>query len=181
MAHVLRKIRKLHEAFPDLVCVFQYYVKLRRILRDGESLQMRRTELGEEVFKRRRDKLHQRLDMLQCWETPNNTLQNIIGIVNRQRSRILTFVDNEGVPCHNNYAEYLIRIGVLKRKVSFGSKSAEGANAYAVLLSIYTTCKLNDIPFANFMLQSLKHYIRFGKPMLIKKYVEQREIFAKAA
>lgn len=181
MAHVLRKIRKLYKAFPDLVCVYQYYLKLRKILKDGEQLQLQRTELGEDTFNRRRNKLHQRLDALQSWENPNAVLQNIIEIVNRQRSRILTFVDHQGVPCHNNYAEYLIRIGVLKRKVSFGSKSAKGANAYAVLLSIYTTCKLRNIPFAGFMHQSLTHYIRFGKPMLFKEYLEKTQALATAA
>jgi transposase len=56
----------------------------------------------------------------------------------------LTFVEHPGAPCHNNYAEFLIRIGVLKRKISGGSVSAEGANAYAILLSIYVTCKLRE-------------------------------------
>ena len=142
---------------------------------------MQRTELGEDTFNRRINKLHQRLDALQSWENPNAVLQNIIKIVNQQKSRILTFVDNQGVPCHNNYAEYLIRIGVLKRKVSFGSKSAKGAMAYAVLLSIYTTCKLRNIPFVDFMNQSLTHYIRFGKPMLFKEYLRKMEALAVAA
>lgn len=181
MAHVLRKIRKLHKAFPDLVCVYRYYVKLRKILKDGERLQLQRAGLGEDIFIRRRNKLHQRLDALQYWDNPNNVLQGIIKIVDRQRPRILTFVDNEGVACHNNYAEYLIRIGVLKRKVSFGSKSAQGASAYAVLLSIYTTCRLRNISFTDFLHQSLKHNIRFGKPMLIKEYIQKKETLAMAA
>ena len=45
---------------------------------------------------------------------------------------MLSFVEHPGVPNHNNYAQYLIRIGVLKRKVSGGSVSAEGAHAYAI-------------------------------------------------
>jgi len=64
----------------------------------------------------------------------------------------------------------LTRIGVLKRKVSGGSVSAEGANAYAVLLTIYVTCNLRGISFPKYMKESLKHYIRTGKPMLLKTY-----------
>ena len=60
----------------------------------------------------------------------------------------------------NPIQHYLIRIGVLKRKISYGSKSKEGAEAYAVLLSIHTTCKLRKIPFADYLKQSLKQYIR---------------------
>jgi len=61
MAHLLRKIRKLHKAFPNLRSVFKFYVKFRKILRDGERLQEKREELGEEVFQRRLKKLHTRL------------------------------------------------------------------------------------------------------------------------
>ncbi len=90
--------------------------------------------------------------------------------VKRQQPRILTFVEHPGAPCHNNYGEFLIRVGVLKRKVSGGSVSAEGANAYAILLSIYVTCKLREISFPKYMKESLRHYIRTGKPMLLGTY-----------
>jgi len=99
-------------------------------------------------------------------------LHDVIWKVERQRSRILTFVEHPGVPCHNNFAEYLIRIGVLKRKVSFGSKSARGADAYAVLLSIYSTCKLRGISFECFMKTNLKHYIRTRKPLSLREFHE---------
>jgi transposase len=174
MAHLLRKIRKLHAAFPELRSVFKFYVKFRRILKDGERLQAKRKELGETVFKRRLDKLHLRLDALLNWANPNDILQQIIKKVRNQCPRILTFVEHPGVPCHNNYGEYLIRIGVLKRKVSFGSKSAKGARAYATLLSIYTTCKLRNISFIDFMKLSLKHFTQTGKPMLLKDYMAMK-------
>lgn len=170
MAHLLRKIRELYKTFPQLRSVFNFYIKFRKILRDGERLQLHRKELGEEIFERRLDKLHNRLDELLKWQNPNAILKDIISKTQRQRSRILTFVEHDGVPNHNNFGEWLIRIGVLKRKVSYGSKSHEGAKAYAILLSIYTTCKLRKISFINFLIASLKHYIQTGKPMLLKEY-----------
>jgi transposase len=170
MAHLLRKIRKLDAAFPELKSVCQFYVKFRKILKDGERLQANREKLGAVVFERRLRKLHLRLDALIKWENPDEILEQIIRKVRNQRPRILTFVKHPNVPCHNNYGEYLIRIGVLKRKVSFGSKSAKGASAYATLLSIYTTCKLRDISFIGFMKQSLKHFSKTGMPLLLKEY-----------
>jgi len=181
MAHLLRKIRKLHLAFPKLRSVFSFYVKFRKILRDGERLQVQRNKIGGVVFDRRLKKLHQRLDYLLKWKNPNDVLSIIIKQTKRQRPRILTFVEHAGVPCHNNFGEYLIRIGVLKRKVSFGSKSKKGAEAYAILLSIYTTCKLRGIPFQTFMKQSLQHYIQTGKPMLIQEYSLRKKQFTLAA
>ena len=175
MAHLLRKIRKLHAAFPKLRSVRAFYVKFRKILRDGESLQGEMTNMEEAIFDKKLKKLHDRLDELLKWKNPNDILADIIKKVVRQRPRILTFVEYKDVPCHNNYAEYLIRIGVLKRKVSFGSKSQKGAKAYAVLLSIYTTCRLREISFVDFMKASLKQHIKTGKPMLIKEYVEYQK------
>ncbi len=157
MAHLLRKIRKLYVAFPKLKSVFKFYIKFRKILRDGERLQKQQEKLGEIVFKRRLNKLHDRLNELLKWRNPNDILKDVIKKVKRQQPRILTFVEHEGVPCHNNYGEYLIRIGVLKRKISFGSKSSKGAEAYAVLLSICTTYKLRNISFVDFMKSSLSY------------------------
>ncbi len=184
MAHLLRKIRKFRDAFPHLVSISKFYVKLRRILRDGEKLQRERSKLGELVFQRRLKKLKKRLEELLKWPNPNDILTKIIKKVKKQHPRILTFVEHPGVTCHNNFGEYLIRIGVLKRKVSGGSMSSEGATAYAILLSIYTTCKLRGISFPLFMKESLKHYIRTGKPMLLKTYdinTRSHPILAKAA
>ncbi len=170
MAHLLRKIRKFRDAFPHLMDIVRFYMKLRRIIRDGEKLQKNRNELGEEVFHRRVKKLKKRLEDLVSWPASDEILEDIIKKVKRQQSRILTFVEHPDVPCHNNYGEFLIRIGVLKRKISGGSVSPEGANAYAILLTIFVTCKLRGISFPKYMKESLKHYIRTGKPMLLKKY-----------
>jgi transposase len=176
MAHLLRKIRKFYTKFPELKDIARFYVKFRRIIRDGERLQASGKEFGEEKFLRRFARLENRLEELLRWPNPDNVLQDVIDKVRRQQSRILTFVCHPGVPCHNNFAEYLIRIGVLKRKISGGSKSEEGAKAYAVLLSIYTTCKLREIPFLRFLKESLKHYIRIGKPLLLKEFAEVETI-----
>ncbi len=170
MAHLMRKIRKFRDAFPHLSSIVKFYMKLRRILRDGEKLQTDREKLGEKVFQRRLERLKKRLEKLVNWPDPDDILQEIIKKVKRQQPRILTFVEHPDAPCHNNYGEYLIRIGVLKRKVSGGSVSAEGANAYAILLSIYVTCKLRGISFPKYMKVSLQHYIRTGKPMLLGTY-----------
>jgi hypothetical protein len=170
MAHVFRKIRKFRDAFPHLVDIVKFYVKLRRILRDGERLQERRDALGEAVFQRRLKRLHDRLEALVNWPNPDDVLEEIIKKVKRQQPRMLTFVEHPGVPIHNNYAEYLIRIGVLKRKISGGSVSVEGAHAYAILLSIYTTCRLRGISFPRYLKASLKHHIKTGKPLSIEAY-----------
>ena len=177
LAHLLRKVRKFRDAFPHLTDIVKFYLKFRRIIRDGERLQKRRKDFGELVFQRRLKRLKKRLEDLLRWPDPDKVLEEIIKKVKRQQPRILTFVEHPDVPSHNNYAEYLIRIGVLKRKISGGSVSAEGAEAYAILLSIYTTCKLRGISFPKYMKESLKHYINTGKPLSLKSYQESVSAF----
>ena len=181
MAHLLRKIRNLHHAFPKLRSVFSFYIQFRKILRDGEKLQSQKEELQSKIFERRLAKLYKRLEKLLDWKNPNDVLELIIKKVRYQQPRILTFVEHPGVPCHNNFGEYLMRIGVLKRKISFGSKSAKGAEAYSILLSVYTTCKLRDIHFLDFLKASFVHLSNTGKPLLLSEYTEQLNATNKAA
>ena len=153
-------------------------------MRDGERLQKLREQIGEEVFERRLKRLKKRLEDLLNWPNPNDILKEIIKKVKRQQPRILTFVEHPDAPCHNNYGEFLIRLGVLKRKISGGSVSAEGANAYAILLSIYVTCRLRKISFPKYMKESLRYYIRTGTPMLLSTYsalIPETSKFKKAA
>ena len=179
MAHIFRKIRAFINAYPRYRSVMTFYLKLRRIIRDGEKLQTQRDVLGEIVYRRRLQRLHKRLDELLRWKNPNDILRDVINKVRRQREHILTFVEHEGVPHHNNYGEYIIKKGVIKRKMSGGSKSAEGARAYACIQSIAMTCQLRKIPFHDFVRASLVQYIRTGKPMLLAEYEAERENIAK--
>jgi hypothetical protein len=170
MAHILRKIRKFRDAYPDEYCIFNFHRKLKRILTDGERLQLARKEIGEEIFSRRLNFLKKRLKQLLDWYNPSAILGEIIAKVARQQNYILTFVEHDGVPTHNNYGEYIIKKGVLKRKVSGGSMSEEGFMAYAVLQSIAQTCHLRGLSFLGFLTASLIHYIRSGKPLLLSQY-----------
>ena len=170
IAHVFRKIRRLVEDNPNARSILRFYVLLKRILRDGERLQQRAAHLDEKALFHSYERLEARLDLLLAWKNPNPILASIIAIVQRQRDRILTFALLPGCPSHNNYGEYIIRKGVLKRKISGGSMSPRGAQAYATLISIAQTCHLRKIPFSSFLLASLRHYCRTGKPLLLSEY-----------
>jgi transposase len=170
MAHVFRKIRSLVQHNPNARSILRFYVRLKRILRDGERLQKRAPMLDQDSLLRAHERLEARLDQLLAWPNPNAILAKIIASVRRLRGRILIFSLLPGCPGHNNYGEYTIRKGVLKRKISGGSMSARGAQAYAILISIAQTCHLRKIPFSAFLLASLQHYCRTGKPLLLSQY-----------
>lgn len=170
MAHIMRKIRKFRDAYPQYYSILVFYQKLRRILADGERLKLARNQIGDESFRRRLDLLKGRLDNLLAWKMPNKVLKEVIGKVERQVDYILTFVSHPGVPKHNNFGEYIIKKGILKRKVSGGSMSEDGAMSYAILQSIAQTCHLRRISFICFLAASIIHYIRTGSPLLLREF-----------
>jgi hypothetical protein len=173
MAHLLRKIRKFHEAYPNLKSILKFKKKLQSIIMSGEKLQSLKTKLSPEDFQRKLDLLKARLDQLLLWPNPNPILQEIIKKVARQKEHILTFVEHDGVPTTNNYGEYTIKKGILKRKISGGSMSENGANAYCILASIAQTCHLRKLSFVGFLLKSLIAYIKTGIPMTLSEYESQ--------
>lgn len=170
MAHIFRKIRAFIDAFPQYRSIMKFYLQLRQIIRDGEKLQAAHDSFSELVFQRRLKTLEQRLDALLEWKNPNDTLKEVIKKVRRQKEHILIFIKHDGAPHHNNYGEYIIKKGVVKRKMSGGSMSAEGARAYACIQSVAMTCQLRDMSFHRFLKASLVCYIRTGRPMLLAEY-----------
>jgi len=173
MAHIFRKIRAFIDAYPEYRSIMKFYLSLRKIIRDGQKLQKKRQTLDEVTFQRRLKKLKQRLHDLLAWKNPNFVLEDVIKKVRRQEAHILTFVEHDEAEHHNNFGEYIIKKGVIKRKISGGSKSAEGFMAYACIQSIVMTCQLRGIPFHHFMKESLVQYIRTGKPMLLAEYEDR--------
>jgi hypothetical protein len=70
------------------------------------------------------------------------------------------------------YDEYIIKKGVVKRKMSGGSMSAERARAYACIQSIAMTCQLRGISFHRFLNPSLSRATRiFRKSHLFFTFV----------
>ena len=54
---------------------------------------------------------------------------------------IVAFVTNPGLPATNNEAERALRIAVIARRLSFGTRTQEGSAAYAAALSVVETCR----------------------------------------
>jgi hypothetical protein len=69
----------------------------------------------------------------------------------KNRDKLFTFLDFDGVPWNNNNAEHAIKSFALLRKVVRGSSSPKGIREYAILLSICETCKYKGINFLDFL------------------------------
>ena len=69
----------------------------------------------------------------------------------RNRSKLFTFLDHDGVPWNNNNAEHAIKAFALLRNVFGGVASKRGICEYLVLLSICQTCKYQGLDFLDFL------------------------------
>ena len=67
------------------------------------------------------------------------------------RDGLLKVLDYPFIPIHNNAAEIAIREGVIKRKISYGTRSELGKMAWENMFSIMDTCRKQDVNFFHYL------------------------------
>ncbi|MCL5067823.1 MAG: transposase, partial [Thaumarchaeota archaeon] len=77
----------------------------------------------------------------------------------REKRMLFTFLEErKGIlDWNNNTAERAIRPSVVIRKITYGNRSIEGANAHKVLMSIRETCNLRGLNFYDYALNYLQN------------------------
>jgi hypothetical protein len=60
-------------------------------------------------------------------------------------------LDFPEVPLDNNNAERALREYVIKRKISNGTRTDDGTEAWEVFLSLLGTCRKNDVNFYDYL------------------------------
>jgi len=144
--------------------------KLRRLVGDAIRLWRQKKELSPETFASRRQRLDERLDEL--IETPSDDGQarRLIKRLRRHRDDLFTFLDRPGVPFENNLGERAIRPAVIIRKNSYANRSQRGADAQAVLMSIYRTLRQRGHDPLTVLTNAIGTYLGTGQlPELPKK------------
>lgn len=69
----------------------------------------------------------------------------------RNREKLFTFLDRDGVPWNNNNAEHAIKAFARLRKSIGSSSTPKGIEEYLILLSISETCRFMGKDFLSFM------------------------------
>jgi transposase len=143
--------------------------KLRRLV--GDAIRLWRQEgLSAKTFASRRRRLDARLDEL--IETPweDGQARRLIKRLRRHRDDLFTFLDKPGVPFDNNLGERAIRPAVIIRKNSYANRSQRGADAQAVLMSIYRTLKQRGHDPLTNVTNAIATYLKTGQlPKLPEK------------
>ncbi len=69
----------------------------------------------------------------------------------KNKNKLFTFLNHDGVPWNNNNAEHAIKALVRLRNGIGGRSSARGMRDYLVLLSISQTCRYKGVSFLDFL------------------------------
>ena len=97
----------------------------------------------------------------------------------RNRDRLFTFLQHDGVLWNNNLAENAIkRISDYREDVGRSVKE-KGLAEHLVLLSLYQTCRVRDISFLNFLLSRERDIDAFATAKRRRRRVPPIELYPK--
>ncbi len=162
LVHLLREIRKCLEKSDD--AEFEKYCKeLKRIIRDAISLDRKREELPVKIFYGRVLKIKKRLLAWSIREYSEKNLKRLQMRFLKHWEGLVTFLEEEGIPHHNNLCERQIRHNVILRNRSYQNRSEKGAKAHEVLMSLIQTLRLQEKAPIDFLKQAFLQH-RQGNP-----------------
>ena len=81
----------------------------------------------------------------------------------KNRNKLFTFLNYDGVPWNNNNAEHAIKAFAKLRDVIEGSSTEKGIREYLILLSICQTCKYMGVDFLDFLRSGEKDIYAFAE------------------
>lgn len=146
LIHLLRDIKKVLECYTPEDFGYKYCQRLKEIIQRAIELSEKYNEnkISDEKFIKERAFLNDALGDFQFPDPQKGLIKRIAKRLSRHKNEIFTFLDYNGLPYHNNFAEQLIRLSVLFRKITFGHRSENGTLNHSVLMSVLQTGKLND-------------------------------------
>jgi transposase len=101
---------------------------------------------------------------------PNRQVRNLATAFCQHHAHFFTFVVDEGVEPTNNAAERALRTAVQWRKISFGTRSADGERAVERLLTVVQTCQLQHLNALVFLTSAITaHRRRHQAPSLLHR------------
>ena len=163
LVHLLRDLKQV-EKYKSTAYDWPAFAKLlRRLLGDAIRLWRLRGDLPGETYASRRARLTQRLQSLIETAWSNTEARRLIKRLRRHQADLFTFLDHNAVPFDNNHAEREVRPAVIIRKNSYGNRSDAGADAQAVLMTIFRTLKQRSHQPMDTIVQALRTYILTGK------------------
>jgi hypothetical protein len=140
LAHLLRELKDAARDSPGFAAA-AFYPRCKRLLRDMLALKGRWHDLDDATYTRRACRIEDRLGALARAHAadPQPDARRLANRLLRHRAELTPFLWDEHLDGTNNAAERALRPAVVMRKVTGGSRSGRGADAWAVLASVLRT------------------------------------------
>jgi hypothetical protein len=138
LTHLLREVKELTEKDTTFAaCPLSR--KLSRWCKEALRLKKRWGELPDASYKIKAQRLEDRLDQVARIDSDHADARRLCKRLTRHRSDLTRFLWDEKLDGTNNAAERALRPAVVMRKITGGSRSTTGAQAWATLASLLRT------------------------------------------
>ena len=98
-----------------------------------------------------KEELEKEFDKLFSKKTGYDELDKRIALTREKKDELLLVLKSPEIPLHNNPAELALREGVVKRKISNGTRSDYGKAAWENMMSIMDTCRKHGISLYDYI------------------------------
>lgn len=143
--HEIRHYKKLN---PFLN---QHHIVLNRFLKKVWNFYKLLKKYKEDPTEKRKIYVKQRFNLLFSTKTGYGELDHRIALTKGKEAELLLVLDYPTTPLHNNTAEIAVREEVIKRKISYGTRSEDGRTAWENMLSILDTCRKQGVSFFEYV------------------------------
>jgi transposase len=140
LAHLLRELRDTIAKRPELA-QHAFFKRCKRLVQDMLRLKKHRGKLKAEIYRRRVERVERRLQALANPTWNDADADRLSGRLHKYRAKLTTFLHKKEVDGTNNAAERALRPAVVMRKITGGSRSAQGAKAWSILASVMRTAE----------------------------------------
>jgi hypothetical protein len=144
----IHEIRHYRKMTPVLDCHEKILQEFLQILYDFyEQLK----EYKRNPTQKQKRFLEERFDEIFSMETSYTVLDDRIMKTRKKKEKLLLVLDYPGIPLHNNPAEIALREWVIKKRISYGTKSEKGRVAWENMMTIMDTCRKHDVSFMEYV------------------------------
>ena len=95
--------------------------------------------------------LEERFDEIFSMKTGFTMLDDRIALTRKKKEKLLLVLKYPDIPLHNNPAEIALRELVIKKKISYGTKSENGRIAWENMMTIMDTCRKHNVSFMEYV------------------------------
>jgi hypothetical protein len=167
LVHLLRDMRNVTKRKDTSEDWSEFSKLLKRLIRDAIRLRGRKTEMVEAKelpkYERLCVRIEERLTKLLAVEWKHADAKRLVKRLKRHRSEVFVFLYKDGVPSDNNFAERVIRNGVVMRKNSYCNRSKKGAQTQAALMSVFATLKQRGFRGTAVIGEAVREYLATKK------------------